>query len=117
MEEITMQTKGITQDKEGYYGVWRTGKREGKYFIRVGETAEQAISRKIKYLLSQPIKKLATQQKDNLQSKINEKSYEVNKQLETADTAIITVCSWSYVYKLEVYPDGTYKIIYKRENK
>lgn len=117
MEEITMQTKGLTQDNEGYYGVWRTGKREGKYFIRVGETAEQAVARKIKYLMSIPLPKLKKQQKDNLQSKIFENIAEVNNQLKDSDVAIITVSSWTYIYKLEVYKDNTYKIINKRKNK
>ncbi len=117
MEEITMKTKGLTQDNEGHYGVWRTGKREGKYFIRVGESAEQAVARKIKYLLSVPTKKLQKQQKDDIQSKIFEKSYEVNKQHKKSDVAKITIYSWQYIYKIEVYKNGKYKIINKRKNK
>ena len=51
-KKVTMQTKGITQDEDGYYGIWRTIKRVGKLFIRVGETANEAVARRTKELLS-----------------------------------------------------------------
>ena len=51
-KEVTMQTKGITQDKNGDYGIWRNVKRVGRLFIRVGETGEQAVARYTRELLA-----------------------------------------------------------------
>ena len=55
---VTMETEGVTQDKNGEYGIWRTIKRVGKIFIHVGETGEQAVARYTRELLAMPTKKL-----------------------------------------------------------
>ena len=58
-EDGTLDEKAnkIVTDDEGYQGCWCTDKRKGKYFIRLGETAEDAWKRRKEYLLSQPSKK------------------------------------------------------------
>ena len=53
---VTMQSKGITQDKDGKWGIWRTLPQWGKIFIFVGETAETAIKRRRRELLAMPPK-------------------------------------------------------------
>ena len=56
-EQVTMQTKGLTQDKDGIWGIWRTLPRLGRTFIHVGETGKDAARRRITELLNTPIGK------------------------------------------------------------
>ena len=75
---VTMKTKGVTQDKDGNYGIWRTIKRVGKVFIRVGETGEDAVARYTKELLSMPISKLKKKaQKPKNKNKMAEQEFAI----------------------------------------
>ena len=81
-----MQTKGVTQDENGNFGIWRTIKKIGKIFIQVGETSNDAVARKTKEWLSMSIDKLKKQQakqpQERLRSKVMDKISTVRNELE-----------------------------------
>ena len=111
-KKVTMNTKGVTQDDDGNYGIWRTVKRVGKLFIRVGETTEEAVARKTKELLAMPISKLKkTAQKSvkaRLRSKVMDKLSTIRNELEQNGSAIVTIYSFEYRYLVEIYDDDKY---------
>ena len=116
---MTMNTKGVTQDDSGNYGIWRTVKRVGKIFIRVGETANDSVARKTKELLAMPISKLKKQAqrplKEKLRSKVMDKISTVRNELEQNDRAIVTIYTFDYRYIVEIHDDDkySYKILKK----
>ena len=111
-KKVTMNTKGVTQDDDGNYGIWRTVKRVGKLFIRVGETTEEAVARKTKELLAMLISKLKkTAQKSvkaRLRSKVMDKLSTIRNELEQNGSAIVTIYSFEYRYLVEIYDDDKY---------
>lgn len=118
-KKVTMNTKGVTQDDSGNYGIWRTVKRVGKIFIRVGETANDAVARKTKELLSMPISKLKKQAqiplKEKLRSKVMDKISTVRNEIEQNGRAIVTIYTFDYRYIVEIHDDDkySYKILKK----
>ena len=118
-KKVTMNTKGVTQDDSGNYGIWRTVKRVGKIFIRVGETANDSVARKTKELLAMPISKLKKQAqrplKEKLRSKVMDKISTVRNELEQNDRAIVTIYTFDYRYIVEIHDDDkySYKILKK----
>ena len=121
MNRVTLKTKGLTKDKNGNLGIWRTAKRKGRFFIRVGETADEAFSRTVKELLDEPIDALKQKSKsnrnDNIVSLIFDKISIVNEMLKESEIAYIKIAGVNYIYYLEINRDYEYKIINKRVNK
>lgn len=120
-KKVTMQTKGVTQDKDGNYGIWRTVKRVGKIFIRVGETGKDAVERYTKELLSMPISKLTKKAQkrvyENISSKVMDKISTVRTKLEMQGEVITHIYTFNYRYNVMIYDDYSYKILSRKRLK
>ena len=118
---VTMKTKGVTQDKDGNYGIWRTVKRVGKIFIRVGETGEDAVARYTKELLSMPISKLKKKAQkrvyENISSKVMDKISTVRIKLEMQGEATTHVYTFNYRYNVRIHDDYSYEILSRKKIK
>ena len=118
---VTMKTKGVTQDKDGNYGIWRTVERIGKVFIRVGETGEDAVARYTKELLSMPISKLKKKAQkrvyENISSKVMDKISTNRARLELLGEVEVCVYTFNYRYNVVLYEDYSYRIISRKKLK
>ena len=122
-KKVTMNTKGVTQDDSGNYGIWRTVRKVGKIFIHVGETGHEAVSRKMQELLNTPIEQLKNQVqkplKEKLRPKVMDKISSVRNELEQNGSAYVRIYTFEYKYLVEVKNDDeySYKILYKEKLK
>lgn len=118
---VTMKTKGVTQDKDGNYGIWRTIKSVGKVFIRVGETGEDAVARYTKELLSMPISKLKKKAQkrvyENISSKVMDKISSIRKELEQRGETVEYIYTFSYCYRVKIYDDYSYDVLSRKKLK
>ena len=116
-----MHTKGITQDDAGNYGIWRTVRKVGKIFIRVGETGHEAVSRKMQELLNTPIDKLKKQAQkpyqESLDSKVRYKLSSIRDTLNKEGEAVVYLYSFEYRYRVVIYKDHSYKILSRKRLK
>lgn len=117
-KKVTMNTKGVTQDDDGNYGIWRTVKRVGKLFIRVGETTEEAVARKTKELLAMPISKLKKKAQrpyqERIESKVLYKLSSIRSTLESEDEVIVYLYSSNYRYRVVIYKNYSYKVLSRK---
>lgn len=120
-KKVTMQTKGVTQDKDGNYGIWRTVKRVGKIFIRVGETGTDAVARYTKELLSMPIgrlkKKAQKRAYENISSKVMDKISSIRQELEQRGETVEYIYTFDYRYRVRIYDDYSYEILSRKKLK
>ena len=111
-KKVTMQTDGITQDEQGNYGIWRTVRKVGKIFIRVGETGREAVDRSLQEWLHAPVDKLKKQAqkplKERLRPKVMDKISTVRNELEKNGKAIVTIYTFDYRYIVEIHNDDKY---------
>lgn len=117
-KKVTMNTKGITKDDSGNYGIWRTVKKVGKIFIRVGETTNEAVARKTKEWLNTPISELKKQAQrpyqEKLDSKIRYKISSVRSTLERDGSVVVYLYSFEYRYRVKINKDYSYKILSRK---
>jgi hypothetical protein len=120
-KKVTMNTKGITQDESGDYGIWRTIKRIGRVFIKVGETGNDAVARKTKEWLEMPSEKLKKHAQKpynaTLQSKVYDKISTIRKDLEEHGEKTVFIYSFEYRYRVLIRKDYSYKILTRKKLK